>query len=76
MLLFSDTRESSFVNAIMAAGVTYSVTRACTMGDLIECSCDKSIKGEHILISRTVILLSVLIVVISYVVVLYGSYRV
>lgn len=44
-VLMRDTRESSFVNAIMAAGVTYSVTRACTMGDLIECSCDKSIKG-------------------------------
>ncbi|XP_046675321.1 protein Wnt-6 [Homalodisca vitripennis] len=43
-VLMRDTRESSFVNAIMAAGVTYSVTRACTLGDLIECSCDKTIK--------------------------------
>jgi hypothetical protein len=34
------------VNAITAAGVTFAVTRACTMGDLIECSCDKSTKGK------------------------------
>lgn len=37
-----DTREASFVSAITAAGVTYAVTRACTMGDLVECSCDKN----------------------------------
>lgn len=42
---FPDTRETGFVNAITAAGVTFAVTRACTMGDLIECSCDKSTKG-------------------------------
>lgn len=49
MLLFgvsefnrTDTRETSFVSAITAAGVAYSVTRACSMGDLVECSCDKN----------------------------------
>nr|CAD7257630.1 unnamed protein product [Timema shepardi] len=41
-----DTRETGFVNAITAAGVTYAVTRACTMGDLVECSCDKTVKGR------------------------------
>lgn len=41
-LFFTDTRETGFVNAITAAGVTYAVTRACTMGDLVECSCDKN----------------------------------
>ncbi|CAH0776576.1 unnamed protein product [Bemisia tabaci] len=45
-VLSRDTRESSFVSAITAAGVTYSVTRACTTGELIECSCDKTFKGE------------------------------
>lgn len=52
MLYFiADTRETGFVNAITAAGVTFAVTRACTMGDLVECSCDKhtknSKKGKH-----------------------------
>lgn len=41
-----DTRETSFVSAITAAGITYAITRACTMGDLVECSCDKN----HILL--------------------------
>ncbi|XP_066595354.1 protein Wnt-6-like isoform X2 [Prorops nasuta] len=40
-ILLRDTRETSFVNAITAAGVTYAVTKACTMGDLVECSCEK-----------------------------------
>lgn len=43
----SDTRETGFVNAITAAGVTFAVTRACTMGDLVECSCDKTAKGPR-----------------------------
>nr|KAF7425094.1 hypothetical protein H0235_007532 [Vespula pensylvanica] len=47
--MLSDTRETGFVNAITAAGVTYAVTRACTMGDLVECSCDKmTTKGNRL----------------------------
>lgn len=46
--MLADTRETGFVNAITAAGVTYAVTRACTMGDLVECSCDKTVKGERV----------------------------
>lgn len=43
----SDTRETGFINAITAAGVTFAVTRACTMGNLVECSCDKrTTKGK------------------------------
>lgn len=38
----SDSRETAFLNAIAAAGITYKVTRACTMGELVECSCDKN----------------------------------
>ncbi|KAG8239069.1 hypothetical protein J437_LFUL018894 [Ladona fulva] len=41
-ILMKDTRETAFVHAITAAGVTYSVTRACTMGELVECGCDKT----------------------------------
>lgn len=44
LFLFIDTRETGFVNAITAAGVTYAVTRACTMGEHIDCSCDKNMK--------------------------------
>ncbi|XP_043656600.1 protein Wnt-2 [Drosophila teissieri] len=41
-ILMRDSRETGFVNAITAAGVTYAVTKACTMGQLVECSCDKA----------------------------------
>ncbi|GBP92098.1 Protein Wnt-6 [Eumeta japonica] len=36
-----DTRETGFVNAITAAGVAYAITRACTAGALLDCSCEK-----------------------------------
>lgn len=37
-----DTRETAFVDAITAAGITYEVTRACSTGNLLQCSCDKN----------------------------------
>ncbi|XP_052894531.1 protein Wnt-1 [Anopheles moucheti] len=46
-ILAKDTRETAFVHAITAAGITYAVTKACTMGDLLECSCQKHSKKEH-----------------------------
>lgn len=36
---FADTRETGFVNAISAAGIAYSVTKACSSGNLVECTC-------------------------------------
>ncbi|RWS26966.1 Wnt6-like protein [Leptotrombidium deliense] len=36
-----DTRETSFVNAITAAGVTYAVSQACSLGALLDCSCQR-----------------------------------
>ncbi|XP_055599273.1 protein Wnt-6 [Uranotaenia lowii] len=43
-ILTRDTRETAFVHAITAAGITYAVTKACTMGDLVECSCQNHMK--------------------------------
>ncbi|XP_061582372.1 protein Wnt-8-like [Cololabis saira] len=34
------TRETSFVHAISAAGVMYTLTRNCSLGDLENCGCD------------------------------------
>lgn len=46
-VLIRDTRESGFVNALVAAGVTYQITRACTTGDLLGCSCARKIRHAH-----------------------------
>ncbi|KAG2458883.1 WNT6 protein, partial [Polypterus senegalus] len=35
-----DIRETAFVYAITSAGVTHSVTQACSMGELIQCGCE------------------------------------
>ncbi|XP_039265163.2 protein Wnt-2b-A-like isoform X1 [Styela clava] len=40
------SREASFVHAITAAGVMYSVTRACSRGDINSCSCDRRKRGD------------------------------
>lgn len=45
-LLCADTRETAFVNAVVAAGVTYTVTQACSSGHLLQCTCDKTMKGK------------------------------
>ncbi|XKL64244.1 hypothetical protein PGB90_004330 [Kerria lacca] len=34
------SRENAYIHAITSAGVAYSVTRACSRGELNECSCD------------------------------------
>lgn len=49
MLLFSQstaTRETSFVHAISSAGVMYTLTRNCSMGDFENCGCDDSRNGH------------------------------
>ncbi|XP_018611852.2 protein Wnt-8a-like [Scleropages formosus] len=40
------TREMSFVHAISTAGVMYTLTRNCSLGDLDNCSCDYSKNGK------------------------------
>ncbi|CAG0883852.1 unnamed protein product [Darwinula stevensoni] len=39
-VLQRDTRETGFVHAITSAGVTHAVTKACTNGELLDCTCD------------------------------------
>ena len=48
LCLFSDTRESAFVNAIMSAGVVYSITSSCSDGTSMQCGCDNSIRDVHV----------------------------
>ncbi|KAE8753129.1 WntA [Frankliniella occidentalis] len=38
------SRETAFIYAISAAGVAYAVTRACSRGELNECSCDSRVR--------------------------------
>lgn len=45
--IFADSREAAFVYAISAAGVAYSVTRACSRGELTDCSCDNRVRTRH-----------------------------
>ncbi|KAM9486871.1 protein Wnt-6 isoform 2-T2 [Clarias gariepinus] len=39
-ILQQDIRETAFVYAITAAGVTHAVTQACSMGELLQCGCE------------------------------------
>ncbi|XP_050540262.1 protein Wnt-1-like [Daktulosphaira vitifoliae] len=41
------SREKAYVNAITAAGVAYAITKACSRGELNECSCDNRIKKSQ-----------------------------
>uniref|UniRef100_A0A3Q3ANS6 Protein Wnt n=1 Tax=Kryptolebias marmoratus TaxID=37003 RepID=A0A3Q3ANS6_KRYMA len=44
--LRSATRETSFVHAISAAGVMYTLTKNCSLGDFDNCGCDDSRIGQ------------------------------
>ncbi|CAL4185971.1 unnamed protein product, partial [Meganyctiphanes norvegica] len=43
-LLKINSREKAYVYGVSAAGVAYSVTRACSRGELTECGCDHQIR--------------------------------
>jgi wingless-type MMTV integration site family, member 6 len=44
-----DTRETAFVHAVTAAGIAYTIAKACSMGELVECSCDKNLVRHNVL---------------------------
>lgn len=48
---FLDTRETAFVHAITAAGIAYTIAKACSMGELVECSCDKNLVRHNVLLN-------------------------
>lgn len=39
-------RETAFVHAISSAGVMYTLTRNCSLGDFDSCGCDDSRNGQ------------------------------
>nr|WCP86875.1 WNT 2-1 [Cyprinus carpio] len=45
-LLHRSDREAAFVYAISSAGMVYTLTRACSQGELENCSCDPGKKGS------------------------------
>ncbi|XP_036375783.1 protein Wnt-16-like [Megalops cyprinoides] len=44
--LTSGTKETAFIYAVMAAGLVHAVTRACSSGNVTECSCDTTLQGS------------------------------
>ncbi|KAF4522014.1 hypothetical protein B566_EDAN010863 [Ephemera danica] len=38
------SREKAFIYAVSAAGVAYAITKACSRGELNECSCDNKVR--------------------------------
>ncbi|XP_076170560.1 protein Wnt-4 isoform X4 [Ptiloglossa arizonensis] len=46
-VMLVNSREAAFVYAISAAGVAYSVTRACSRGELTDCSCDNRVRTRR-----------------------------
>uniref|UniRef100_H3BG32 Protein Wnt n=1 Tax=Latimeria chalumnae TaxID=7897 RepID=H3BG32_LATCH len=45
-LLLPPNRETAFVHAISSAGVMYTLTRNCSLGDFDNCGCDDSRNGQ------------------------------
>ncbi|VDP12122.1 unnamed protein product [Soboliphyme baturini] len=42
------SREKAYVHAISAAGVAYSITRACSQGQMPSCSCDQNVERRKV----------------------------
>ncbi|CAG2228230.1 WNT16 [Mytilus edulis] len=46
-IMTKGTRETAFIYSILSAGVTDSVTRACSAGNLTDCVCDPTNDGKN-----------------------------
>lgn len=46
VLLSAGTKEAAYEQAITSAGVVYAITRACSVGNLSECDCDRRKWGQ------------------------------
>ncbi|PIK45647.1 Wnt3 [Apostichopus japonicus] len=42
------SRETAFVNSILAAGLVHSISRSCARGDHLSCGCDRRHKGPQL----------------------------
>ena len=42
--MFTDTRETAYVQAITSAGIVYSIARACSRDEIDQCSCDNVVR--------------------------------
>ncbi|XP_060676907.1 protein Wnt-6-like [Hemiscyllium ocellatum] len=42
-ILQQDIRETAFVSAVTSAGVLYTVSQACSMGELLQCGCERTL---------------------------------
>ena len=45
---FVANRETAFAHAMLSAGVTYAVSRACKQGLLKSCSCSRSVRPKNL----------------------------
>ncbi|EGI59756.1 Protein Wnt-4 [Acromyrmex echinatior] len=46
-VMLVNSREAAFIYAVSSAGVAYSVTRACSRGELTDCSCDNRVRARR-----------------------------
>lgn len=69
------TREKAFLQALSAAGITHSVTRACSAGKLGSCGCDGSILVEGNEVRRTTFSIRFLLKSLFFFFWLFGNIR-